>query len=80
MERLIEIMDNIRSKPEPYRRAVAFWSALIITAIIALVWINSLGGRFVASITSEKPAGDSPFAQLGNAWSSMVQSAKDAFK
>jgi hypothetical protein len=65
-----KMLDNLREKPEPYRRAIAFWSALGITAIISLVWVSSLGERFGSS-SAEKPIGDSPFSQLSNAISSI---------
>jgi hypothetical protein len=75
MERIITMFDNLRAKPEPYRRAIAFWSALVITAIIALVWIRSLGPRFSAPVAS-KPEGDSPFIQIGNTFNSIFNGQK----
>lgn len=37
-------IDNLRQKPEAYRRRFAFWSAFGITAIIGLFWLGSITG------------------------------------
>ncbi len=37
-------LDNLRAKPEAYRRRFAFWSSLGITAVIGLFWLGSISG------------------------------------
>ncbi|HEY4515073.1 MAG TPA: hypothetical protein VJJ22_02850 [Candidatus Paceibacterota bacterium] len=78
MERLIIFFDKLRSKPEVYRRAVAFWVSLGITAVIVLVWLQSLAGRLGRSENTAMD-GYSPFSEIGNVASSFITSLKNVF-
>ena len=40
----MSFVDNLRAKPEEYRRRFAFWASVGVTAIIFLFWIASMTG------------------------------------
>jgi hypothetical protein len=57
-----KIIHKIRQKPESVRRFVATSSALVITLVIAFVWISTLGVQ--NKVTATKKQGTNPFALI----------------
>ena len=59
---MFEFLEKLRSKPEPVRHAISFWSAIVITLFIAAFWANSLIGNISSSVSkTSQTAGPSPF-------------------
>lgn len=41
-----EMIDRLREKPSHHRQLVAFGTAATVTAMIALIWVVTMAGRF----------------------------------
>ncbi|HEY9583324.1 MAG TPA: hypothetical protein VJK09_03420 [Candidatus Paceibacterota bacterium] len=58
----MEFLEKLRQKPEPIRRAIAFWTSAVITFLILSVWVTRLGTNF-SNKTSQVA---SPFETIKN--------------
>lgn len=76
---MFELIEKLRTKPEKYRRRVAFGASAFITAILFSVWTSVLypgnQGQILAQ-QEENPKGDSPIAVIRKS----TAQAFDAFK
>ncbi|HEY4483131.1 MAG TPA: hypothetical protein VI953_03085 [Candidatus Paceibacterota bacterium] len=71
---MFEFLEKLRAKPEPVRHAISFWSAIVLTLVIASVWANSLIGNISSSVSKEnQTAGPSPFEVFKNLFSGKVE-------
>lgn len=67
---MFEFLEKLRAKPEPVRHAISFWSAIVITLVVAAIWANSLIGGISDSVSKEtQTAGPSPFEVFKNLFS-----------
>ncbi|HEY4518462.1 MAG TPA: hypothetical protein VJG48_02440 [Candidatus Paceibacterota bacterium] len=71
---MFEFLEKLRAKPEPVRHAISFWSAIVVTLVIAIVWANSLMGEISSSVSeTSQTAGPSPFQVFKNLFSGKVE-------
>ena len=64
----MQFLDKLRQKPEPLRRAIAFWASALITFLIVAVWAVhlsvSVSGRDSSQVAS-------PFETIKNEFSNL---------
>lgn len=76
---MFDLILRLRTRPLAYRRKVAFWSAVGLTALIALVWALSLSVRFDdATVTPEETQAPGPFETFMGQVRTGVGSLKDS--
>ena len=72
MDKMIELLNKLRAKPEPVRRLIAFWTSALIVFVLVSIWLAGLPGRLsgtagtvTAIVESDKVSEvASPFAGL----------------
>lgn len=84
-----EWLEKLRQKPEPVRRAIAFWSSAIIVFVIVSVWLVGLPGRFRVqdnSTATDEQANQmvagamSPFDNLKEEWNNLMANVEGNFQ
>lgn len=81
-------LDKLREKPEPLRRAVAFWVSAFVVFVIVSVWLGGLPGRIgsvKASLADAIPKGRisvvaSPFASMKAELDTISESVQGSFE
>ncbi|HEY4493762.1 MAG TPA: hypothetical protein VJB98_04060 [Candidatus Paceibacterota bacterium] len=58
----MDFLEKLRSKPEPVRRAIAFWAAAIFSFIIFTIWVVNLG----TNLAGKNSQIASPFETIKN--------------
>ncbi len=59
------IIHKLKQKPEAVRKQIVFATTILLTAIITVFWIASLGNHFSTPVTQSKLADDlKPFNML----------------
>ncbi len=79
---MFDFIIRLRARPLAYRRKVALWSAVGLTALIALIWGISLSMRFddvVTPPTATTPEAPGPFETFMGQVQSGFSSIKDSF-
>lgn len=76
---MFDLILRLRTRPLAYRRKVAFWSAVGLTALIALVWALSLSVRFDdATVTPKETQAPGPLETFMRQIRTGVDSLKDS--
>jgi|GEM_PF-6901193 len=76
---MLDLILRLRTRPLAYRRKVAFWSAIGITSLIALIWALSLSIRFDdATVTPEETQVPGPFETFMGQVRTGVSSLKES--
>jgi hypothetical protein len=76
---MFNLILRLRARPLAYRRKVAFWSAVGITALITLIWIISLSIRFDGINETSEPQPPGPLETFLDQVRNGASSIKDAF-
>lgn len=77
---MFDLILRLRTRPLAYRRKVAFWSTVGLTALIALVWALSLSVRFDdVTVTPKETQAPGPFETFVGQVRTGVGSLKDSF-
>ena len=64
-----KVVARLREEPEPVRQVIAFWGAVVITLVIASVWLSQLVTSF-ARLNIQSATAISPFEMLKQGWQS----------
>ncbi len=49
---MFDWLHNLRQKPEPVRRLIAFWTSALVVFLIVGVWLAGLPGRIAPAASS----------------------------
>jgi hypothetical protein len=52
----VDFLERVRARPEAERRSLAFWSSLVITLVVAAIWVASLSFNLRRPVALEAPA------------------------
>lgn len=75
---LFQIIRNIQNRPLPERRRLAFWIALLLTVVVAFLWVVTLLLADAPPAVTDATPG--PFGALYENLSEGFTAAKDAIK
>jgi len=77
---MFSFIRKFQQKPEPQRRAIAFWISLSITAFVLILWFVSLMVRInkVPANEGMKTGEVSPMDSLSSMWNSFLSSFRES--
>ena len=75
----MEFLRNLKDKSPHVKTNVAFGSALIVTLVIALIWVTTLPAKFNGATENTAAVGEPLKAKEGNPFSDIVSGAKEKF-
>jgi hypothetical protein len=85
---MFDWLNKLRAKPEPVRRAIAFWTSGFVVFVMVSVWLSGLPGRIetaarsVAVVAEESRAREmaSPFASMKAELDELSEAVKGSFE